>query len=663
MQVYNAAVFMMNENPVPVVLPFYTAEEQHTLQRGSRPFSVVEILREVFKEDFHKAIQSYLDRCPEGACMALGIKDAQDFHLVRLNAPIVESSLFQPMCSTAVNLIFRAVVEAGVPYGGSHEVMETKRLTGEFRMRYNLHLFTGLCSAPMIGPASGFPKDLITEQKTAVTDQYLLPIMYAEDYAKAGQQMLKQFYPEALERVTAVDGWELSKRMDLTVKRVSFGKGSDILGQIYFDWCIVEMQDADGRKRKEKIAPMTVLINQDLCRTRAIENATLIHECCHVFLDLRFFKLQLLSGKPYRSYTNRKRRRSPFKVANGPIDWMELQAEKLPAYILMEENNTRSEIERLLSEKGGQRTPENMSYVMEKLSEIFGVTKSMAKYRMIELGYPQGEGVYSFVDQERVPDYGCAGVWNHGTTYVISRTDAGDLLARSKQFSDALKSGAYVYLEGHYCLDMRPYVELDKWRNKRLSTYARHHIEECCISFSVHGRYSNAKYEDAQAAKLKKENKDKYQSRHGFVAEPDSKNRMKENDLFTQDALLWSKLKQGLPAETGQAVQMILDEKGISQEKLSERLGVCRSALRKWCSQKMSVRHIVAICIAADVRADIGLELVRLTGYYFRNNDEDRILLGMLYETGGLTVWRANEILRQHGMQPLTEGSDAALAG
>lgn len=149
------------------------------------------------------------------------------------------------------------------------------------------------CSAPAIAPNKCFPPDLITEQKTAITNQYLLPIMYAEDYGKAAKHMLTQYYREALDGVTPVDGWELARRMKLEVRRVRFEPGSDIQGRIYFDWAWVRTRDEKGQYHEEKIPPMTVLINIDLCPTKEIENSTIVHECCHVFLDLPFFKLQM----------------------------------------------------------------------------------------------------------------------------------------------------------------------------------------------------------------------------------------------------------------------------------------------------------------------------------------------------------------------------------
>ena len=321
----------------------------------------------------------------------------------------------------------------------------------------------------------------------------------------------------------------------------------------------------------------------------------------------------------------------------------------------------RKEIERLLDMKDGVRSPENIFWIVCQLAATFKVSRSMAKYRMIELGYPEAEGVYAYIDNVRIPDYGCSGLWERGITYAISLADAGALLRESREFSCALQGGRYVYIEGHFCLNEETYVQRGYRQIQRLTAYARRHIEECCIAFTVQGRYANTAYEDAQAAR-KKEVKDKYQSRHGFGAEPESKERLKENKTFAEDSQIWMKLRMRMPDGIGSAIQLILDEKGITQMELAMRMGVSRTAWRKWCAEKMSLRHIVAICIALDVRADIGMELVRLAGHSFLNNKEHNILLAMMYETKDLTVARANEILRQEKLAPLTEGKDEEIA-
>ena len=117
MQTSSLFMAQSNDTVVPIVMPSNAAQTPKTLERGSRPYSVVEILRDVFQEDFRKAIQDYMEQYPESAEAAIGVSGAKELHLLYLSEPKVESSLRQPACSTAVDLIFWAVVEALIPDG------------------------------------------------------------------------------------------------------------------------------------------------------------------------------------------------------------------------------------------------------------------------------------------------------------------------------------------------------------------------------------------------------------------------------------------------------------------------------------------------------------------------------------------------------------------
>lgn len=75
------------------------------------------------------------------------------------------------------------------------------------------------------------------------------------------------------------------------------------------------------------------------------------------------------------------------------------------------------------------------------------------------------------------------------------------------------------------------------------------------------------------------------------------------------------------------------------------RLGVYRAAVRKWCTERVTFRHLVALCIALDVRADIGEELVGIAGLLFRRSSEDELLRALLFETKDISVARVNEIM------------------
>ncbi|MBQ6318041.1 MAG: hypothetical protein IJI13_11045 [Oscillospiraceae bacterium] len=639
---------------------YYTADSENTLVRWARPYDAAEILEEVFHQDFAGLIQEAMDRDPRAAAIAAGRPEAREFRLIRPNKPRVRSAFCQPERCTRVDLIFRPTVEATVPAGREAGIAGVKRdrFLPEYRISYLLDLKEKICSRPTAAAAWQVLRDEFTEMGVGVSDAYLLPVLGQEDYPAIAKDFLRRYYPEALEEAAAVDGRRLAARMGLKVRRVRLESGSEAMGLVTFDRMRVKLQDAEGRVKEESIPPMTVLINTALCRTEEAENTTLVHECCHVYLDRLFFRLQMLSGKPCTvSMCRRRPDARPAVRTGGPLTWMETQAEKLPAYILMEENNSLSLIEQLMAEDGGARTPENIGRVIRRLAEDFGVSRSMARCRMIELGYPEAEGVFGYLDSRRIPDHGCGGAWPCGVSYSISPADAGALLRESAEFRRALGSRRYVYAEGHFCLDEPRYIQAGSGPEKSLTAYARHHMEECCIAFEVGGYPTGTAGEAAWAAR-KRPVKDQYQTRYSFAAEPETKAGRKENELFTADARLWAALEAELPDDIAGAVQVILDRKGLPQEELAMRLGVSRAALRKWCTRGMSLRHVVAICIALDVWGHTGENLVRLAGYSFRRTEEQEILQMMLYHTEDLTVARANEIMRQHGLKPLTEGKE-----
>lgn len=650
MKSYELAMTPKKHGSVPCLMPFYSADEHSVLNNRRGPFSAVEILKEVFNEDFRAALEMFIHYYPGDVRAAIGNSQAENLHLIHISEPRVADTYDADPRHLAVELDINAGIRTNV---GS----ATADYITRFRMSYLIDVIGRKCSAPSICAAS--PTAANHSQRI---NAYLLPIMYEDDYPETAYRMLKTYYPEALNEPTAIDGIELAHRMRLIVKHVRLPKESDTRGLIFFTRSRVTVLNDDNSCRVMEVLPMTILLNTDLCPTEEIKNSTVVHECVHAYLDYRFFMLQSLSGKPYEASMGRSVSPKRFVQNNSPISWMELVAEKLPAYILMEETNTRHVIEDLYDSFRWDKTPENVMRIVEKLAEKFGVSKAMAKYRMIELGFPEAEGVYCFVGGNRIPDHGCSEEWDAGVTYSISRAEAANLIGTSRQFTTALRSSAYSYVEGHYCLNDSKYINTGFGGYKRLTEYARKHIDECCIAFRVAGRYSRADYSGKYAAR-KTEVKDKYQSRHAFDSEPKSKERVMQNKRFSADAKLWNTLKRELPDNLWDAVVMIIDAKGISQNEAALRAGVSRASLRKWCMGSATIHHLVAICIALNVRADVGEELIRIAGLTFRNSAEHDLLHAMLFETEDLNIERANEIMRQNGMETLSRGEELEYVG
>ena len=56
---------------------------------------------------------------------------------------------------------------------------------------------------------------------------------------------------------------------------------------------------------------------------------------------------------------------------------------------------------------------------------------------------------------------------------------------RNPKFRQVIDSAYYVYAEGHYCLDDSRYVVKDHLGFKHLTSYAREHMDECCLVFEI----------------------------------------------------------------------------------------------------------------------------------------------------------------------------------
>ena len=655
MKSYDVALLPGKGGPMKCLLPFYSAEEHTALEKRKGPFTVVEILREVFNEDFKAAAENYIANYPGDIMKPLGKEGVEDIRLIRIGEPRFESSIDDCSYHTIVDLFFNTVID-----GHDCSSEERKLFQTAINMRYVIDLAGRRCSAPLI-TAADCTVSSPRSHGSLSANGYLLPIMRASDYEDTAFRILELFYREALDDAVAVDGYELAHRMRIATRKVRLRPGTDKRGIIYFSEKTVPIIGWDGVPKEITVRPLTMLINADLCPTPEIENSTVVHECVHAYLDSRFFLLQSLAGGERDACMGRSVNATRYLRPNSPIEWMELQAEKLPAYILMEVNNTRRVIEELYDDSHWDKSPANVMSVVEKLAERFGVSKSMAKYRMIEVGFPEAEGVYCFTESRRIPDHGCSDNWNKETTYTISIGDAAMLIAESAAFRSTLMSGFYTYLEGHYCLDKSKYVWKDRFGNRRLTDYARTHVDECCIAFTVSGRYANVEYiEECAAKKIPAANK--LLPRYDFKSEPDSEEFDKESSIFIKDAQVWDELLKNLPNSFPDAVGALLAAKEMTMEQLALEIGVSRSAVYKWLDQeRVSLRHVVAICIALDLRADICEALVGLSGSTFRNTLEHILLRGFLYHTDAITVAVANAIMDKRGLPKLTNGKDGAI--
>ena len=329
-----------------------------------------------------------------------------------------------------------------------------------------------------------------------------------------------------------------------------------------------------------------------------------------------------------------------------------MQAEKLPAYLLMEKENTTRVIEQQLQLYGNERSPEVMNQVLQVLTEKFHVSRSMAKIRMKELGYPEAEGLCNYIGQNNIPDYGCGEAWPEGLTYVVSPAAASRAWKESLSFREAAAGGRFVYAEGHFCLDDPKYIQ-GHWKGVPvLTAYARHHIEECCIGFKISGWKKDTRYNRGVAARLNSGEK-KYLGNIECRSVPGTREWKRDNEDAAEDAKRWARLKRNLPRSLPDAVRMIMEEKKISVKNLTDDLGISRQYYYSMMSDEMSLAHLVGICVSLNIRADVSFMLVDLCRYNLTDRGPDQLYLTMLVDPTQYSIDRCNEILTENGYDPL----------
>lgn len=622
----------------------------------NRPYSAYEVLTEFYGEDMGAYLGNYVTMEIETIQDKGVMKKAQEVRLKSYQYLMTKSKLLQDTHETVVDFLVKANLSGSDEASGKVRTEQSV-----FRMRYILDMKPchPQCIGPIINLYDKNEADYLDDFQIP-TNEYLLPIMYAEDYRTMAYYMMNYYYPEAKERIAnrdfVLDPDDLVERMGLKLHEVRFAD-STTLGQLYYNEGIAELLDDNDKPYKVRVRPFSILISKDNCASKGVRNSTIIHECCHLFLDRWYFLLQMMAGRRESGFINRRREKKRSFKKKSPIEWMELQCDKLPAYLLLEERSCMAFAKKCLLEYEGRITPANIRSVISKVAEHFGVSFSMARYRLIELGFTAAQGIGNYVDHNTVPDHCCAGTWEKGITYTLSMDDAFKVWDENPSFANLLKQRKYVYVESHFCLNDKKYI-LSKWDGGfRLTDYARSHIDECCLSFRAFGRNITVKYENGCVARRKTEAvTDKYRSGYEFVAEPGTAEYDKENSIFADDSWLWGDFYYEMSDDYKEAIMEIMKRKGVTQEKLAGYLDVDRKVIYNCLNAiNPSKPHLVAICIALKLPYHISEKILQNAGITFRKTELDHIYRSFLISADKLNIERCDDILRQMNYQTLFE--------
>lgn len=655
----------VGDRAYPVFLPVVRAGRKE-MEKRDEPYTFTEILKQLFGISIEETLARYVNARQREIRIQGYLTDCDRICLKPASTRVIwtESELGQELFHNEADLYVSAQLEG-------YSVADDRSITSGnkpviFWMRYILDMWPchRTCAGPLVTIVPKIPGPAERKKRWVYLNQYFLPVLYKNDYDLTTELIFKRYWPEVLEKAMPVDGYELARRMELPIRFVSFPPESTLMGQIFFDVTECTIME-NGRRKKITVMPGTILINREMCKTDYDINTTIVHECCHMVLNTQFFFLQGMTGNctscGMAAGRNRKNGRKALMKRNlSPIEWMELQAEKLPAYLLLPEATVRRTVDEWIKHTfNGDRGPETMAQIVLGLVRDFRVSKAMAKYRLVELGYSEAEGVMNYIDGKYIKDHGCSGPWPAGAVFSVSFQDAVHMYGNDLGFTKAINSGRYIYVDGHFCLKDSKYVRRGYGNVYYLTEYARKHIDECCIAFHANGRAGRGNYEYGLAAREKTVPvTDRLNTRYSFTAEPGTEASRKEIGFFLQDAELWGALERGFPDDFAGSLLSIMKAKGITQSELSLRFNVDRKIIYKLLNAPQpSVAHIVAACVALDVPYQISEVLLRKAGHVLRSIPLHNVYRMILNNTATLTIEMCDEILRSKRLPTLFQGA------
>ncbi len=266
-----------------------------------------------------------------------------------------------------------------------------------------------------------------------------------------------------------------------------------MFGQIYFEETDANMFDANlGEMVPVHIDAKTIVVDPQmyLLRNLGSVNNTIIHECVHWVKHRKVFVLEKLYNADASNISCEVVGGAASSVARSATELMEKQANQLTPRIQMPAEpfkvKTKEYIARFMREADARHPNEVMERVITALETDFGVSWQAAKICLVELGFDEAIGTYTYLDGHYVKPHSFRkGSLKVNQTFSISAQDAAVERFVNPELRQLTQSGDYLFIDNHYVYNAPLYVQYDESGRLDLTDYARAHMDECCLIFDM----------------------------------------------------------------------------------------------------------------------------------------------------------------------------------
>ena len=483
-----------------------------------------------------------------------------------------------------------------------------------------------------------------------LVNQHLLPILKSdEDCEREAEEFLRKFYREGLaDTPIPFDAGLVARRMGTDVRKADLSdRGSRVYGVFFPEGRRDVVIDEVGKRVETDLPDNTILYDVSIENDEVKLSDTIAHECVHNYKDRQFFFLQKHFGHQIGCFCY-----SPGKKHDqDALGQAERQVSRLVPRIKMPRKQFVRKADELITANGMEGYMDWQVYekTIEQLASFFIVSKEAARIRMVELGFEQARGVSRFVDGRYIPSFS----WTPGSieknqTFTISFAEGMEEYKRNPAFRALLSTGAFVYVDAHYCLNDARYVYRDR-TGFHMTEEARRRMDRCCLVFDIsysrtpfrysHGVFYNEARKSSRSAALD-------ESAKALVAS------------FGKGLTGTISRRQLLPGTYCGRLQYFRENRGYSLEKMEELTGISYKTIERYELNRNAVKkeaYMVALCLALELTPSESYDLLELAGLKLRDQDCHSLFAYVIDTGSSYTLGEINWLLKENKQPPLTK--------
>ncbi|CQR25024.1 hypothetical protein BN1356_01367 [Streptococcus varani] len=496
------------------------------------------------------------------------------------------------------------------------------RVTVEYELNGGIHDFTVLQVIPFD------PKDY-DNSELGLSPKFV-PYIKAKEMDGIAEEILRQYYPAALESPMALPIDVYLSNIGLTKIEGKLTEDSSIFGEMVFkdtEVLFYDEKDLVSRLVKKK----TILVDPEvIClRNQGSYNNTVVHESVHWLLHRYHNEYKMLFDENHRRSSSLKDNSSSTSLEWSDYDWMEWQANGIAARILMPKSTTKQKVNQLFTDYSLTYASDEKLTMFERiiddLAEFFQVSRLAAKIRLQQLGYHEFEGIYNFVGNEYLRSYGCElRVMTENKSFTISFPNACLLNWKNKQFRELMDSGRYVYVDNHFCLNDPKYVNMVEYGVYEMTDYAYQHMDECCLLFDI--SYKTDKNRSISITIFNEYVM--YRGKATVEIEVDFSEftNIVNGTIISDGGRIFeevARINEEMPSGFCGMLVYHRERKGITQEQLVEASGVSLTTIQRFETKKDASRKLekmMGITLGMKLYPDFSFKLIEKSGTTFRDD-------------------------------------------